>query len=80
MPLEKVEYKMCQYHDYILQQMIRDRVEDAHRQADIERWIIREARRSPAGKQQSRPVLLALIQSLVRHLFGWRAKAHGRSW
>ena len=71
---------MCQYNDYILQQMAKDRMDDARQKADMERWIIRQANQMSLREFVSREILMSMIQRLVSPLFGWQARAQRSSW
>jgi hypothetical protein len=64
---------MSQYHDYILEHMSHDRLADARRQADADRWVKRSRKAQAKGYERS-VSKIALIQSLLRHLFGWQAR------
>lgn len=67
---------MSQYHDYILEHMSHSRIKDARRLADADR-LVRQSKRLQAREIRPEPERIALIQSLLRHIFGWRIRAHG---
>jgi hypothetical protein len=65
---------MSQYNDYIVEHMSHDLLADARQQADSDRWV-KQSRRAEAKEYERSVSRIALIQSLLRHLFGWQARA-----